>query len=208
MPPPNSLQASPLLGGTQVSAGRLDFGQAGRVRPSRGQELELEVVALFDQHRSRLLAYIAAIGVAGQDGEEIVQEVFLALFRHLRMGKSRRNLRGWIFRVAHNLALRQREADQRWRLRIEADQETDRAPDPTLNPEEQLLASQRQSRLLSVVSALPEPDRLCFNLRAEGLRYREIAEVLGISLGSVSLSLTRTVARLMRADANGSGTMR
>ena len=202
----NSTRTLPLLSGSNAGAGRSGLSgvsQAGQVWLSRDQELEIEVVGLFDQHRSRLLAYIAAIGVAGHDGEEIVQEIFLALFRHLRLGKSRRNLRGWIFRVAHNLALRQREADQRQRLRVEADQQTDRAPDPTLNPEEQLLASQRQSRLLSVVSALPEPDRLCFNLRAEGLRYREIAEVLGISLGSVSLSLTRTVARLMRADANG-----
>jgi RNA polymerase sigma-70 factor (ECF subfamily) len=160
----DSIQALPRLRGSAAS----------RASSSRDLELEFEVVGLFDAHRSRLLAYIAAIGVDGHDGEEIVQEVFLALFRHLRLGKSRSNLRGWIFRVAHNLALRQRE--------------------------EHLLAAQRQSRLLSVVSALPEQDRLCFNLRAEGLRYREIAQVLGISLGSVSMSLTRTVARLMRAD--------
>jgi RNA polymerase sigma-70 factor (ECF subfamily) len=83
---------------------------------------------------------------------------------------------------------------------MESDHETEASPDPKLNPEEQLLASQRQGRLLAVVAALPEQDRLCFNLRAEGLRYREIAEVLGISLGSVSISLTRTLQRLMRAD--------
>jgi RNA polymerase sigma-70 factor (ECF subfamily) len=69
-----------------------------------------------------------------------------------------------------------------------------------MNPEERLISNQRQGRLLAVVSALPEQDRLCFRLRAEGLRYREIAEVLGISLGSVSVSLTRSLARLMRAD--------
>jgi len=182
--PPDSTQTQTLLA---------LYGSRTAEKPT---SLELEVVELFDRHRVRLLAYIAAIGVDGHDGEEIVQEVFLALFRHLRMGKSRSNLRGWIFRVAHNLALRQREANQRWRLRIEPDH----APDCTLNPEEQLLSDQRQSRLLSVVSALPEQDRLCFNLRAEGLRYREIAEVLGISLGSVSMSLTRTVERLTRAD--------
>jgi RNA polymerase sigma-70 factor (ECF subfamily) len=175
-------------------------GSRASARLSALELLEMEVVGLFDQHRSRLLAYIAAIGVDGHDGEEIVQEVFLSLFRHLQMGKSRSNLRGWIFRVTHNLALRQREANQRHRMRIEPDQETELAPDLKLNPEEQLLATQRQSRLLSVVAALSEQDRLCFNLRAEGLRYREIAQVLGISLGSVSMSLTRTVERLTRAD--------
>jgi DNA-directed RNA polymerase specialized sigma24 family protein len=47
--------------------------------------------------------------------------------------------------------------------------------------------------------ALPEQNRWCLYLRAEGLRYREIAEVLDISLGSVSLCLERSLARIARA---------
>jgi RNA polymerase sigma-70 factor (ECF subfamily) len=168
-------------------------------------ELELEVVVLFDQYRTRLLAYVSAFGITGHDGEEVVQEVFLSLFCHLRLGKSRRNLRGWIFRVAHNLALKQRHANQRHRDRIDAEHPTEAAHDPALNPEERLLSVQRQRSLLSVVNTLPERDRLCFCLRAEGLRYREIAKTLSISLGSVSESLAKTLARLMRADEMVSG---
>jgi RNA polymerase sigma-70 factor (ECF subfamily) len=166
----------------------------------RPSELELEVVALFDQYRTRLLAYVSAFGITGHDGEDVVQEVFLSLFCHLRLGKSRRSLRGWIFRVAHNLALKQRHANQRQRARTDAEHPMESAQDPELNPEEQLLSVQRQRRLLSVINTLPERDRLCFCLRAEGLRYREIAKTLGISLGSVSESLARSLARLMRAD--------
>jgi RNA polymerase sigma-70 factor (ECF subfamily) len=173
---------------------------AGVRRAQGPSDLEQEVVSLFDGYRSRLLGYVSAFGITGHDGEEVVQEVFLSLFCHLRLGKSRRNLRGWIFRVAHNLALRQRHANQRLRERTEPEAHSEPACDPELNPEEQLISVQRQSRLLSVVNSLPERDRLCFCLRAEGLQYREIAKVLGISLGSVSVSLTRSVARLMRAD--------
>src|SRR5450755_4309400 len=57
-------------------------------------ETESEVVRLFDEHRNRLLRYVLSIGLTVHDGEEIVQEVFLALFRHLRMGRPRNNLRG------------------------------------------------------------------------------------------------------------------
>jgi RNA polymerase sigma-70 factor (ECF subfamily) len=53
---------------------------------------------------------------------------------------------------------------------------------------------------MAVLHALPEQDQACLYLRAEGLRYREIADVLDISLGSVSISLTRSLARLHRAD--------
>ena len=72
--------------------------------------------------------------------------------------------------------------------------------DPTPSPEEEVSAAQRRHRLLAVVQALPDNDQSCLRLRAEGLRYREIATVLGISLGAVSISLTRSLARLTRAD--------
>jgi RNA polymerase sigma-70 factor (ECF subfamily) len=49
---------------------------------------------------------------------------------------------------------------------------------------------------MAVVRVLPETDRCCLLLRAEGLRYRDIARALGISLGAVSLSLGRSLARL------------
>jgi len=165
---------------------------------------ELEVIQLFDELRSRLLRYLLAFGLPAQDGEEVIQEVFLALFQHLQRGKSRQNLRGWIFRVAHNLGLKRRLASRREPASVFASEEglaSDRA-DPAENPEEQLLRSQRQNRLQAVLRALPEQDQWCLTLRAEGLRYREIAEVLDISLASVSASLGRSLARLSRADGH------
>jgi RNA polymerase sigma-70 factor (ECF subfamily) len=154
--------------------------------------LEREVVDHFDQMRDRLLRYLLGFGLSTQDSEEIVQETFLALFRHLQRGRSRRNLRGWLFRVAHNLGLRKR---QRTRVTEEIG---DSVVDPTPNPEDQFATSQTQQRLLAALNALPEQDRRCLSLRAEGLRYREIAEILNISLGGVALALGRSLARIAR----------
>jgi RNA polymerase sigma-70 factor, ECF subfamily len=163
---------------------------------------EIEVVELFEELRDRLLRYLLVLGLSAHDGEEIIQEAFLLLFQHLLRGKSRQNLRGWVFRVARNLALKQRSAKQQ-HLRMQVEfcetsfyQSVDRNP----NPEEQLERSLRQARLLAVVHALPEQDQSCLVMRAEGLRYREIAEALGISLGSVAASLARSLAKLSRAD--------
>ena len=171
---------------------------ASSTMPSR---IECEVMDLFEQFRNPLLRYVLSFGISVHDAEEITQEVFLSLFRHLQLGRSQRNLRGWIFRVAHNLALKLRYANRRWPDTTISDWMTvERQPDPSPNPEEQVSSIQRQRRLLAVVDALPEEDQSCLRLRAEGLRYREIAAVLNISLGSVSISLTRSIARLMRAD--------
>ncbi len=176
-------------------------GVATAASSAKPSEIECEVMNLFDQFRNPLLRYVLSFGGSVHDAEEVIQEVFLALFRHLQLRRSRKNLRGWIFRVAHNLALKQRHANQKSRDAAASDWNlAERHFDPSPNPEEQLASMQRRCRLLAVVDALPEEDQGCLRLRAEGLRYREIAAVLDMSLGAVSISLTRSLARLIRAD--------
>lgn len=166
-----------------------------RARPSPLEAEASAVMCLFDRHHAGLLRYVLSLGLSTQDGEEITQETFLQLCRHLRLGRSRQNLPGWIFRVGHNLALKRRRLHQRAPLYAEA---PERCAAPSSGPEERAAAAERRKHLLLAVAALAERDRRCLALRAEGLRYREIAQVLGISTGSVCNSLTRSVERLMR----------
>jgi len=162
--------------------------------PEKRLRLEEEVVGLFDQLREPLLRYLIGLGLAPEDGQEIVQETFLALFQHLVRGKPRTNLRAWLFRVAHNLALKRRHAARR-NQGLDAD---DLFVDAGPTPEDQAVDRQRHRRLAAVLEGLERQDRRCLLLRAEGLRYREIAEILDISLGSVALSLSRSLARITR----------
>jgi hypothetical protein len=97
--------------------------------------IEREVLLLFDQVGSRLLRYVASFGLSPEEAEDIVQEIFLALVRHLRLGRARSNLRGWLFQVAHNLALRQRRQARRLHARVSTDETAlalriDPAPSP------------------------------------------------------------------------------
>jgi RNA polymerase sigma-70 factor, ECF subfamily len=168
---------------------------------TKSSEIECEVIDLFEQYRNPLLRYALSFGLSVHDAEEVLQEVFLSLFRHLQLQRSRKSLRGWIYRVTHNLALKQRHTNQKSRDRMTSDSTiAEKQVDPSPDPEERLSSAQRRKRLLAVVEALPESDQSCLRLRAEGLRYREIAAVLRISLGAVSISLTQSLARLIRAD--------
>jgi len=170
------------------------------MRGSSESIVEEKVIGLFDELRIPLLRYLAGFPLTHQDSEDVIQEVFLALFRSLRNGKSHQNVRGWLFRAAHNLALKRH-------LRSRKDVENagplmaveERVADPAPSPEDQFAFNQTQKRLMSVVRAMPEQNRWCLYLRAEGLRYREIAEVLDISVGSVSLYLERSLAHIARA---------
>jgi RNA polymerase sigma-70 factor (ECF subfamily) len=168
---------------------------------SRPAECENETVSLFDEMRERILRYCLGFGLGVSDAEEVVQDTFLALHQHLARGKSRSGLRAWLFQVAHNLSLKRRIAIARMPAEPPLDDaEPVPVADPRPNPEDQLALQQRHDRLQAIYQALPEVDRQCLYLRAEGLRYREIAQTLGISLGGVANSLARSLARLASVD--------
>jgi RNA polymerase sigma-70 factor (ECF subfamily) len=101
------------------------------------------VLALFDECATPLLRYVASFGLTAEETEDVVQDAFAALFRHLSLGRDRTNLRGWLFRVAHNQALKRREQMLR-RLRTAGSQETALLwrTDPAPNPEAQLLGEE------------------------------------------------------------------
>lgn len=160
------------------------------------------VIRLFDQLQGRVLSYAVACGLPFHDAEDIVQETFLSLFRHLGLGRPRSNLDGWLFRVAHNLALKRRIANQAFERTLVDENTLAQHPCERPNAEEEFSFSQTQRRLRAVFDALPEQDQRCLYLRAEGLKYREIGDVLGMSLGGVSLSLSRSLARIMRATGS------
>jgi RNA polymerase sigma-70 factor, ECF subfamily len=170
---------------------------------SRGpSNLTQDVSRLFDELRAPLLRYLSSFGLYAQDAEEVAQEAFLALFLHLREGKPRTNLAAWIFRVGHNLALKRCMVNRRT-TSVDDRTLTEVLTDDEPNPEQRVASLERGARLRAVVDALPELDRRCLFLRAEGLRYREIVEVLGMSLGAVAQSLERSLAKLGRADQAG-----
>jgi RNA polymerase sigma-70 factor (ECF subfamily) len=157
-----------------------------------------EVLSRFDEFRDPLLRYVCSFGITVRDAEDIVQDTFVALYRHLLRGKSRSNLQGWLFRVAHNQALKHRTRLRSQLARSGVIDEALNAQDAGQDPERALASQQQQRKVVAVLRALPERDRRCLQLRTTGLPYRDIARVLGISLGAVGKSMARAVERLGR----------
>ena len=71
--------------------------------------VQADVLELFDAAAPSLRRYVRSCGVTPEAAEDVVQEAFLALFRHLCGGGARHNLRGWLMQVSYRLALRHRE---------------------------------------------------------------------------------------------------
>jgi RNA polymerase sigma-70 factor (ECF subfamily) len=168
----------------------LDRGAVDRAR------IQADVLACFDEFRDPLLRYVCSFGIGVREAEDVVQDAFVALYEHLLARKDRTNLRSWLFRVAHNLALKHRRQQQSGLARAGGLETAQHTQDAGQDPERTLIHHERQRRVVAVIRALPDRDRRCLHLRAAGLAYRDIARVLGISLGAVAKSMARAVRRL------------
>lgn len=162
--------------------------------------LEQKVTRYFEQLRDPVYRYLVAVFGHRTQAEEITQEAFLQLYRALRNGQSIANIRAWVFRVAHNLAINQIKGQQ---FIAPLDDDTWEQLSRTLqatgaNPEEKLLRQERFKRLHAAIARLTLAERQCLHLRTKGLRYREMAEILGLSTTTVAETLYRVIQKLAR----------
>jgi RNA polymerase sigma-70 factor (ECF subfamily) len=161
---------------------------AWEIKPAAPAIARQRLAQAFTELRTPVCRYLLALGLDSGQAEEVLQETFLRLCQHLAADGQQANLRGWVFRVAHNLA-----RDEHRRRRRRPSESLQDAPrnlevqaDPRATPEQQLIAQERENQLIAALERLPAHQRQCLHLRAEGLRYREIAEVLDAGVSTVA----------------------
>jgi RNA polymerase sigma-70 factor (ECF subfamily) len=156
---------------------------------------DYEVTALYRELRKPLLRYLVCLGLSTDEAQDVVQDAFLTLHRHLSSGGSQENIRGWLFRVAHNQARnRQTTYDRRFAAPLDAEAESLFSHDAT--PERVVLEKERFRQLGKAIRLLADSERECLLLRAAGLRYREIGEVLAIPTSTVADTVDRAIKKL------------
>jgi RNA polymerase sigma-70 factor, ECF subfamily len=159
------------------------------LRPAVGA---CEAATLYRELRKPLLRYLICLGLTADEAQDVAQDAFLSLHRHLSSGGSQENIRSWLFRVAHNRARnRQNSYDRRFAAPLEPGHDTISG---AVSPEGAVL--EKFKLLGKAIRRLTEPERECLLLRAGGLRYREIAEVLGIATSTVADTVDRAIRKL------------
>jgi len=151
---------------------------------------------LYDQLRPSLMTYLTGLGLSLNDSEDVVHDCFIRVFDHLASNADDRNLRGWLFRVAHNRAMDLYREARRVQQPDEEGVDFLEVPDDAFTPEELVIKSQEIRRMRSALSQLTSQQRSAVLLRAEDLRYREIADVLGVSIKRTSELVQRALAIL------------
>ena len=175
---------------TTIAGIRMNAADVSAVSSAASIDAQAEVLRLFGEHGTPLFRFCRSTLGNATDAEDVVQETFLKLLRHLQSGEDRSNLKSWLFTVAAN-GCRDRV---RWRLRwLPWRAELD---DRTVDPVEE---SPDVNRARTAFRALAPRDRLLLSLRAQGLSYREVAAAAGIQEQSVGRLLARALDRWKKA---------
>jgi RNA polymerase sigma-70 factor (ECF subfamily) len=161
---------------------------------SQASSRACEVTALYSELRVPLLRYLVCLGLTSDEAQDVVQDAFVTLQRHVAAGGSQENIRSWVFRVAHNRARnRQKSYDRRFTESFDADVH---ALADLTTPEQLVLEKEKFRRLENALRLLSKDERECLSLRAGGLRYREIGEVLGVATSTVAETVERVIKKL------------
>jgi RNA polymerase sigma-70 factor (ECF subfamily) len=156
--------------------------------------LNQQVGALYEQLRLDVFRYILALGLPPHMAQDITHDSFIRLYETLHRGVAVENARAWLLRVAHNLAINAVTSKSFAPSELNAAQAT-----TEYTAEERLIEAERRQRLRAELSRLSTQQRACLELRAQGLRYREIGEIIGISTSAVGEFLRRAISRLREA---------
>ena len=157
------------------------------------------VLEIFNEMRTPVLRHLLWLNLRQDQAEDVLQEAFLRLYQHLsRSDFSRHNIRGWTWRVAHNLGVNMRIADNRRERggELALDEVSSWLADTRPDPEQQLQQTQSNRRVAMSIRGLNARERQCVNLRAQGLGYRQIATVLGIGRSTVADTMNRVTTFL------------
>lgn len=142
-----------------------------------------------------------------EEAEDAAQETFMEVYRSLRNFREEAKLSTWIYRIAVSkslLAIRKKRRKKRFALFVRQPDEGGIMESPgnmdaTNHPLAQLENNERAEILYMAMGKLAESQRVAFTLnKIEGLRYKEIAEVMNVSLSSVESLVHRAKINLQK----------
>jgi RNA polymerase sigma-70 factor (ECF subfamily) len=155
---------------------------------------------LVTRYQTRLLNFVYRTIGDREKAEDLVQEVFIRVYRHIGRFDRSKKFSTWIYTIASNLAkneLRNRSRNplvlfQTIKKNWEADHRPLEWEDTQYKPDDLFRKRHLREKVEEAVAQLPEHHRIVFVLRElEGKTYEEIAEITGCNLGTVKSRLNR-----------------
>lgn len=168
----------------------------------RGGEVNA-VAGLMELYQHRLYRYLMRIVMQPSTAEDLFQQTWLRVMERIQKYDPKRSFEGWLFSVAHNLAidhLRRRQPESLDEPTRAGEMRFDLARSADPGALEELLSLERAERIAEAVAQLPLSYREVIALRfEEEMKLEEIAFVLALPMGTVKTRLHRALKALKLA---------
>lgn len=175
-----------------------------------GIRVEENSEKIYRHFRPRIRSFFLKKGFSSQESDDLTQDVFLRVFKSIDTFRRESRFERWLWEITGNIysnEIRRQKTEKRdaREQSLDAAMETEEGTGPALaipaagpSPEEEVVQSERSKALHTVLQELPDQMRRCCILRYErGLKYKEIATVMGISIETVKAHLHQARKRLM-----------
>jgi len=175
--------------------------EAAERRTGLDSELTIQardrILELYDEFRPKLFRYLRSFRLGRDQVDEVIQETFMRLTIQLINTNEIENIHGWVVRVAHNLALTLRKKERRFIIPGDSAMlAIKNRPDTALSPEQAYSIEEQFKQMNVALSRLKPQHCQCFQMRAQGLRYKDIGQTLGMSEQRVAFVVKQVAVQL------------
>jgi RNA polymerase sigma-70 factor (ECF subfamily) len=153
----------------------------------------------WTREHGAILHHVVNGFATGADRHDLMQEVLLAVWKAVPAFRGQAKPTTYLYRVCHNAALLWIRTEKNYRRRVEQF-----SAQPDIRSGTDALADERLARIYAAIHQLKPLDRSLMLLSLDGLSYREMADVLGLSESNVGVKLNRIKTQLtemLKGDA-------
>ncbi len=191
--------------GATLSAGKVpeQILDAQVIERCRRQDFEA-FGKLIDAYQNRIFGFVRRMVPNAEEAADVTQEVFIRAFQAFHRFDGRCSVRTWLFRIAYNLCVdRSRRADrsiQEASMYVGDSEEAIEVADSRWQPDDLMLTEELADLVEKAIGSMSEKLRSVLLLHdREDLPYDEIAETLGVPVGTVKSRLFLARAHLQNA---------
>jgi RNA polymerase sigma-70 factor (ECF subfamily) len=145
----------------------------------------------LNDHIGLMLKVVRGCAATPEDQDDLFQEILMQLWSSIPAFRAESKETTWIYRVAFNTALVWRRGEKRRRVRHERLLQLEVAPEAQASHAEASEQREIVEMLYAAIRQLPKVDASLALMHLDGLSYREMAEILGISENHVGVKLNR-----------------
>ncbi|MDG2431632.1 sigma-70 family RNA polymerase sigma factor [Flavobacterium sp.] len=149
---------------------------------------------LLDYQKS-LYHHVRSIVISHEDADDVLQNTFIKIFQNLKNFKGESKLFSWMYRIATNEALT--FLNQKAKKGGITSEETQQKAIDNLQADIDYDGNDIQLALQKAIATLPEKQQLVFKMKYfQELKYEEISEILGTSVGALKASYHHAVKKI------------